>query len=233
MSSDVTSCERAVNVIEDVTRPVVAVPEDAGAQASVNATYAKLAPLYDVVYGALLQPGRRRAMTRLAAGAGERILEVGVGTGLTIHRYPAECRVTAIDVSGPMLRRAAARKDRRALAHVQLSRMDAMHLAFADATFDAVYVPYLLNVVPDPVRAVREIARVCRPGGRVVLLNHFDRTHEAQAVDRIIGRLARMISDVNWRLPLEPVLAAAGLDAISIEPVNVPKVSAVVVCARP
>lgn len=222
-----------MNVSEGRERPAAGEPGHAAAQASVNATYARLAPLYDVVYGALLQPGRRRALTRLAAEPGERILEVGVGTGLTLGRYPAGCFVTAVDVSGPMLGRAAARRDRHALTHVHLSRMDAMKLAFADAAFDAVYVPYLLNVVPDPLRAVREIARVCRPGGRVVLLNHFDRTHETDAVDRAIGRLARMISDVNWRLPLEPVLAAAGLEPLSIEPVNVPKVSAVVVCARP
>lgn len=219
--------------MDEVTRAAGAAPHGDEAQAGVDALYTRLAPLYDVVYGALLQPGRRRALTRLAAGAGERVLEVGVGTGLTIHRYPADCRVTAIDVSGPMLSRAAARKAQHALGHVQLVRMDAMKLAFADASFDAVYVPYLLNVVPDPFRAVREIARVCRPGGRVVLLNHFDRTHEADVVDRAIGRLAGVISGVNWKLPLEPVLAAARLEALSIEPVNVPKVSAVVVCARP
>ncbi len=221
-----------MNVSDEVDGPAGTAAGAAGVQASVNATYARLAPLYDVVYGALLQPGRRHAMTRLAAAAGERILEVGVGTGITIRRYPAGCQVTAIDVSGPMLHRAAARKAQHALAHVQLVRMDAMALAFADGTFDAVYVPYLLNVVPDPFRAAREIARVCRPGGRVVLLNHFDRTHESDAVDRAIGRLAGVISGVNWRLPLEPVLAAADLEALSIEPVNVPKVSAVVVCVR-
>ena len=205
----------------------------AAAQASVNATYATLAPLYDVIYGALLQPGRRRALDRLAPVPGERILEVGVGTGLTLHRFPPACFVTAVDVSGPMLGRAAVRKARHGLGHVRLCRMDAMQLGVADAAFDAVYVPYLLNVVPDPIRAAREIARVCRPGGRVVLLNHFDRTHETDAVDRLIGRMASVVSGVNWRVPLEPVLAAAGLTALSIEPVNVPKVSAVVVCARP
>jgi phosphatidylethanolamine/phosphatidyl-N-methylethanolamine N-methyltransferase len=221
-----------VDVMDDVAGAVGATPVG-GAQAAVNATYAKLAPLYDVVYGALLQPGRRRAMTRLAAAGGERILEVGVGTGLTIHRYPADCRAIGIDVSGPMLRRAAVRKARHALGQVHLGRMDAMQLGFADATFDAVYVPYLLNVVPDPLRAARELARVCRPGGRVVLLNHFDRTHEADALDHAIGRLAGVITDVNWRLPLEPLLAASGLVALSVEPVNVPKVSVVVVCRRP
>ncbi len=208
---------------------------DAGVatQASVNAVYARLAPVYDVVYGALLQPGRRRALARLGAVAGERILEVGVGTGWTARRYPAGCRVAAIDVSGPMLARAADRLARQGVTHVRLARMDAMRMAFADGAFDAVYAPYVLNVVPDPLRAVQEIARVCRPGGRVVLLNHFDRTRDTTALDRAIGHLAGLVSGVNWHLDLEPLLAATGLRALSMEAVNMPRVSAVVVCARP
>lgn len=232
MSSDLTSCESVVHTVHDGARPLAA-PGEPGAQAAINATYARLAPLYDVVYGALLQPGRRRAMTRLAAAPGERILEMGVGTGLTVRRYPAGCHVTAIDVSAPMLDRAARRRARHQTGHLHLCRMDAMRLAFPDATFDAVYVPYLLNVVPDPLRAAREAARVCRPGGRVVLLNHFDRTYESDASDRVIGRLARLLSGVNWQLALEPLLAASGLRAVSVEPVNIPRVSAVVVCVRP
>lgn len=221
-----------MHTVHEGARPAAA-PGDAGAQAAINATYARLAPLYDVIYGALLQPGRRRALARLAPAPGERILEMGVGTGLTLHRYPRGCEVTAIDVSAPMLGHAARRRARHRARHVRLCRMDAMRLACGDGVFDAVYVPYLLNVVPDPMRAVREAARVCRPGGRVVLVNHFDRTYESDALDRAIGRLARLLTGVNWQLALEPLLAASGLRVVSVEPVNIPRVSAVVVCARP
>ena len=221
------------SILEHVRRPHAVAPEPSGAQTAVDAIYARLAPVYDLVYGVLLQPGRRTAMTRLAPRPGERILEVGVGTAITARRYPPGCRVVAIDVSEPMLRRVAARLARQRLGHVGLCRMDAMRLAFDEATFDAVYVPYLLNVVPDPLRAAREIARVCRPGGRVVFLNHFDRSQEEGPCDRWLGRLAGVVSGVNWHLNLKPLLVATGLVELSVEPVNVPRVSAVVVCRKP
>ena len=110
------------SILEHVRQPHAVAPEPSGSQASVDATYARLAPFYDLIYGALLQPGRRRAMTRLAPRPGERILEVGVGTGITARRYPAGCRVAAIDVSEPMLRRAAARLARQRLGHVRHHR---------------------------------------------------------------------------------------------------------------
>lgn len=195
--------------------------------------YQRMAPVYDAIYGALLQPGRRRAMTRLAPQPGEHILEIGVGTGFGLRTYPAQCRVVAIDLSRPMLERASERRRKHGLGHVTLSQMDACRLAFADETFDAVYAPYVINVVPEPVRVVREMLRVCRPGGRLVLLNHFDDTEEAaNAVNRLAGRAAALLSGVNWRVPLHRLLDETGLAAASIEPVNVPRVSSVVVCHK-
>src|SRR5262245_22830908 len=135
---------------------------------SVEATYERLAPVYDFIYGVLLEQGRKLAKARLAARAGESILEVGVGTGLSTLNYPRGCRVVGIDLSAPMLDRARVRLARRAPGRVQLCRMDAEHLAFADGRFDAVYAPYVLNVVPDPVAVAHEMLRVCRPNGRLV-----------------------------------------------------------------
>jgi phosphatidylethanolamine/phosphatidyl-N-methylethanolamine N-methyltransferase len=202
-------------------------------QFAVDAVYRRLAPLYDVLYGAVLNHGRRSATVRLAPRPGESILEVGVGTGLSALRYPRLCRVVAIDVSEPMLRRARVRLARHGCRNVRLCRMDAGRLAFADDRFDAVYAPYLLNVVPDPIAVVREMARVCRPDGRLVLLNHFDhKTHRPRFWMRAAGDLAVRISRADWSLDLERVLAAADLVALSIEPVNLPPVSSVVVCRR-
>jgi len=202
-------------------------------QSAVQATYTRLAPIYDMIYGALLHHGRLSAIARLAPARGESILEVGVGTGLSALHYPAACRVVAIDLSAPMLERARERLDRRRRRNVRLCRMDAGRLAFADAQFDAVYAPYVLNVVPDPVAVAKEMRRVCRPGGRVVLLNHFHHAAASRdALNRVIGRLAVRISGVNWHLDLEPLLRATKLVAESVEPVNVPPVSSVVVCRR-
>src|SRR5262249_17118758 len=183
------------------TSDLVQPKREARRRMTVESVYARLAPLYDLLYGATLQPGRRRAMARLAPEPGERILEVGVGTGVGLIAYPPGCRVVAIDLSAPMIERAAMRLGRNRIEHVTLGRMDAARLAFPDAMFDAVYAPYVINVVSDPVQTAREMLRVCRPGGRMVLLNHFDRVPGSPtALDRLVGTLATRVSRVNWHL---------------------------------
>jgi phosphatidylethanolamine/phosphatidyl-N-methylethanolamine N-methyltransferase len=201
---------------------------------AADLVYERLAPLYDVIYGAMLQPGRERAIARLDPQPGERILEVGVGTGFGLAAYAPECRVVAIDLSPPMIARAYVRLRRHRLAHITLCRMDAARLAFADGRFDAVYAPYLINVVPDPVCVAHEMLRVCRPGGRLVLLNHFDGIEGANVpLNRAVGRLATVVSGVNWQLDFGTFVRASGLRLRSVEAVNVPPVSSVVLCRKP
>src|SRR5262249_48909698 len=160
--------------------------------------------------------------------------EVGVGTGFGLMAYPAGCRVTAIDLSPPMIERASARLRRHGIEHVALCRMDAAQLGFPDAQFDAVYAPYVINVVSDAVRAGREMIRVCRRGGRLVLLNHFDRVEGSPpAVNRIVGRLATRVSRVNWYLDFGYFVRETGLAVQSVEPVNFGNVSSVVLCGKP
>jgi phosphatidylethanolamine/phosphatidyl-N-methylethanolamine N-methyltransferase len=198
---------------------------------SAKETYQRLAPIYDLIYGVTLAPGRRRAMARLAPCFGESILEIGVGTGLSAVAYPLGCRVMAIDLSAQMIERAQARLARRGVRHVSLCRMDAARLAFPDAQFDAVYAPYVMNVVQDPLMVAREMLRVCRPVGRIVLLNHFDHTDRSHPVGRFFGRVVSHIG-VNWHVNLWDFLRDAGLTARSVERVNVPRVSSVVVCCK-
>lgn len=200
--------------------------------AAIQDVYTRLAPLYDVIYGVSLRQGRRRAMERLSPRPGERILEVGVGTGQGATLYPSHCHVTAIDFSGPMLGRARRRLAQKNIEHVSLCRMDAGHLAFKDHEFDAVYAPYVINVVTDPVRVAREMLRVCKPFGRVVLLNHFASATHNPAALRFIGHLAKRATAVNWELDLDSFLDNAGLAASSIEAVNF-GISSVVVCRKP
>jgi len=194
--------------------------------------YGPLTPLYDVVCGAVLEPGRRRAMAHLNPLPGETILEVGVGTGHGLSVYPQGCHIVAIDLSLSMMQRARQRLDGDAAPDVRLLQMDAGRLAFPDDTFDAVYVPYTINVVPDPVAVGRELVRVCRPGGRLVMLNHFagipDTTNLTNAV---VGRLAKAFS-VNWNLDVGQFLDALGLQATVIESVNVPRLSSIVMCSK-
>jgi phosphatidylethanolamine/phosphatidyl-N-methylethanolamine N-methyltransferase len=198
-----------------------------------EALYRRLAPFYDLLYGLSLQPGRRRAIHRLALRKGESVLEIGVGTGLSAVQYPSSCHVVAVDLSAPMLARAKTRLARRTARHVVLCRMDGSRLAFDDETFDAVYAPYLINTVPEPVHVAREMLRVCRPGGRLVFLNHFRRETRGGLLDRVVGRVASRFAGVNWSLELGEFLRDAGLTAASVESVNLPAISSLVVCVKP
>lgn len=194
--------------------------------------YGRMTPLYDAVFGALLQDGRRRAMQHLNPQAGESVLEVGVGTGADLLEYPAPCRVTAIDLSMAMLEHARGRVDGIATPRVAFAQMDATRLAFPDASFDAVYAPHVVNVAPEPVAIGRELARVCQPGGRVVLLNHFDGVPETtNFTNQVAGRIANLFS-VNWGLRLDEFLTQTGLEAVAVESVNHPRLSSVVLCRK-
>jgi phosphatidylethanolamine/phosphatidyl-N-methylethanolamine N-methyltransferase len=139
----------------------------------VAGVYEKLAGVYDFTFGPVLHPGRVDAIERMAIKPGDRVLEVGVGTGINAALYPTDCSVTGIDLSSSMLEIARERVARKGVRNVRLLQMDAANLKFADDTFDIVYAPYVISVVPDPVAVTREMVRVCRPGGRIVILNHF------------------------------------------------------------
>lgn len=194
--------------------------------------YEKLSLFYDLAFGPALQAGRRRAIDRMALAPGARILEVGVGTGVNIGLYPADCSVVGIDLSAPMLEKAYERVARTDAQHVTLLRMDAADLKFFDSTFDIVYAPYLISVVPDPVRVAQEMRRVCRPGGRILILNHFLSQHP------VVSRIERLISPftvhVGFKadLDLGALVAQAGLTAASIEKVNFPKIWSLVTCVK-
>ena len=194
------------------TRPVVA-----GGNAFIDAVYARLTPVYDLIFGAPLQPGRVAAVRQMGIRPGDRVLEVGAGTGINAPLYPRDCHVTAIDLSAPMLERARRRIARQGLAHVELLEQDAAQMTFADDFFDSVYAPYVISVVPDPVRVAREMRRVCRPGGRIVILNHFRSTNP------VLSRLERAISPLTvhfgFRLDLEltELLRRADLRPASVE----------------
>ena len=140
----------------------------------VEGVYDKLAKVYDLIFGPTLHPGRLQAIQRMGITGEDRVLEVGVGTGINLSLYPRDAAVTGIDFSSSMLEKARERAARKDVPHsLRLLQMDAADLKFADDSFDIVYAPYLISVVPDPVKVAQEMRRVCRPGGRIVFLNHF------------------------------------------------------------
>src|SRR6202521_3425176 len=139
----------------------------------VGAVYEKISSVYDFTFGPTLHLARVHAIQRMGIRPGDRVLEVGVGTGINASLYPSDCSVTGVDFSGPMLEKARKRIARKGVRNVRLLQMDAANMKFADDSFDIVYAPYVISVVPDPVAVTREMHRVCRPGGKIIILNHF------------------------------------------------------------
>lgn len=198
--------------------------------AFVSRVYRRLATVYDWVFGPTLHQGRVIAIRRMDPQPGEHILEVGIGTGITADLYPEHCRVTGIDFSESMLDKARRRLEDKKLEHVALAPMDAADLDFPDDSFDIVYAAYVMSVVPDPVRVAREMKRVCRPGGRVIFLNHFRSPRPWLA--RIERWLSPLTVHVGFKsdLDLERFLRRAGLEAESVEKVNFPRLWSLVTC---
>jgi phosphatidylethanolamine/phosphatidyl-N-methylethanolamine N-methyltransferase len=160
---------------------------------NVISTYRFYAPLYDRLFGAVLEPGRRVMLKQVQALAPKTVLEVGVGTGLTLARYPKASMLTGIDVSPAMLdiarERAAALPDRQ----ICLAGMDGEDMKFPDGHFDCVTVPYVLSVTPDPDHLVSEIRRVCSKGGTILILNHFSGSRFWWLLERGVRSLAAKI----------------------------------------
>lgn len=200
--------------------------------AFVEDVYGKLASWYDWFFGPTLHPGRLQAIQRMGIRADDQVLEVGVGTGINASLYPRDCNVVGVDLSSSMLEKARERVARKGITNVRLLEMDAAALKFADNTFDIVYAPYLISVVSDPVQVAAEMNRVCRPGGRVIFLNHF------RSPNFLLSRVERMISPLTVHigfkadLDLPGFLAQAGLRPVSIEKVNVPRIWSLVTCVK-
>ena len=155
----------------------------------VEGVYEKMASVYDLFFGLPLHHGRAKAIRRMAVKPGDQILEVGVGTGIGLPLYPRKCSVTAIDLLMRMLERARTRVEQYNLRNVRLIQMDATQLKFPDNSFDIVYAPYFISCVPDPLAVTREMRRVCKPGGRLMFLNHFPATTRSDRSSS--GRLLR------------------------------------------
>lgn len=177
----------------------------------VKRAYALYSPIYDFIFDRIFHPGRVAAVKLLDIQPDERILEVGIGTGLNLPLYPRHCRLTGIDLSDKMLEKAQAKIEELGLNNVTLKVMDASALDFADNEFDRAVATYVISAVPDPLGVLREMRRVVKPGGAIVILNHF------RSQSRVVGVLEDLVSPLctrlGWKsnLALEPLLREVGL----------------------
>ena len=164
---------------------------------TVTKAYARWAPVYDLVFGAVFERGRHAAIAA-AERIGGRILEVGVGTGISLPNYSKKCRLCGIDISAPMLRKAEERVAELGLTNVEgLWVMDAEHLSFDDNSFDVVVAQYVITTVPNPEATLDEFARVLKPGGEIILLSRVGaETGPRKAVEHFIAPAARKL---GWR----------------------------------
>lgn len=182
---------------------------------SVKQAYRRHAPYYDIIFGTLLTRGRGQAVDMVNRLRGGRLLELGVGTGLSLPQYERDKEIVGIDISPEMLRRARRRVLSAGLGNVlALLEMDAEELAFAEDSFDIVAAMYVVSVVPDPARLLREIQRVCVPGGDILIVNHFAQSRGLRG--EIERRLAPLSKRLGWRpdFTLQPFLAAGSVELV-------------------
>ena len=178
---------------------------------AVQAAYRRWAPVYDFTFGQVAEAGRKHAVEIINRRRGS-VLEVGVGTGLSLPNYGSHLQVTGIDLSPEMLEKARERVAREGLDNIAaLREMDASDLAFRDEQFDTVVAMYVMTVVPEPEKVMAELERVCAPGGEVILVNHF--SQEEGVRGWLEERMKPLARTLGWRpvFPVERVLGRPGL----------------------
>lgn len=182
---------------------------------AVKSSYARWAPVYDKTFGNITNAGRRTAVDFINSHSAETVLEVGVGTGLALPLYRPELQVTGIDFSEDMLNKAWTKVKDLGLHHVQdLLQMDARHLDFPDNHFDTVAAMHIISVVPEPERVMEQMTRVCKPGGKIVITNHFARQSGLLAgASRLIAPFANLL---GWHsdFKIETVLQRPNLTVV-------------------
>lgn len=161
---------------------------------SLERVYTSYSGVYDKTFGKAFNQSREAVVRGLGIAAEDQILEVGVGTGIALPLYPRHCTITGIDLSEGMLKIAQERIKEYRLNHVTLQRMNAGQMNFKDNSFDLVMAAYLVTAVPDYRQVVSEMIRVCRPGGRIIMLNHFSNGNKfIAAVEKLISPMCQRI----------------------------------------
>lgn len=176
--------------------------------------YSEFSRYYDKIFEGVFFPRILQVIRDLHIEPGASVLEVGVGTGLALSSYPHDCHVTGIDLAPDMLERARRKVVREGWKHIDLAVGDAQNLDFPDESFDYVTSFHVVSVVPEPKRMMREMVRVCRPGGTIVIINHF--RSERKVIASVVDRLDPVTRKLGWRttLRLSELLESVPLEGV-------------------
>lgn len=180
-------------------------------EAHESKLYSEFAPLYDRVFGKIFYNRLERVIEDLGIPPGAQVLEVGAGTGTSFPAYPTHCQVTGVDLAPDMLARARQKIEDNGWSHLKVMEMNALDLKFPDNTFDFVMAFHVVTVVPDPVRMIAEAKRVCKPSGKIAIVNHF--TSDVPVLGSLTKAIDPLTRWLGWRtdLQLKPFIAATGL----------------------
>jgi phosphatidylethanolamine/phosphatidyl-N-methylethanolamine N-methyltransferase len=202
-------------------------------QDAVVKIYDRWGNIYDLIFKWIFSEGRDVGVEMLDLKPGETLLEVGVGTGLSLPLYPRYCKIAGIDISPKMLEKASEKVIEQGLTHIELDVMDAQQMGYPDNSFDCVTACYVVSAAPDPLKVVSEICRVCKPGGRIVFINHF-KSHNC-----LLATFETLINGVckkfGWEttLDLDALLEATNLSPRATEKVNLFDYWRAVLCINP
>jgi phosphatidylethanolamine/phosphatidyl-N-methylethanolamine N-methyltransferase len=181
-------------------------------EASTRKIYDIHSMFYDATFGRLVKRRIERAIHHMNISETDRVLDLGIGTGVSLNYYPQHARITGVDLSSGMLRKAREKIRERELMHANVFQADALRLPFADDTFDHVFTSHVISVVSDPYRLVEEAQRVARPGARIVMVNHFQSTNRFIAM--VEKWLCPLCTKLGWRsdLALQDLVRRTGME---------------------
>jgi phosphatidylethanolamine/phosphatidyl-N-methylethanolamine N-methyltransferase len=169
-------------------------------EAHESKIYSEFAPLYDKIFGKIFYSRLEQVIEDLNIPPGAKVLELGAGTGTSFPAYPTHCEVVGIDLAPDMLARARQKIEENGWSHLRVLEMNALDLEFPDNTFDYVMAFHVVTVVPDPVRMMQEAKRVCKPGGKIVVVNHF--TSDVPVIGSLTEALDPLTRWLGWRTDL-------------------------------
>ena len=169
-------------------------------KAEIQKIYSRYSRFYDIIFEQFFYPRIRLGLEKIGIQSGDRIIEVGVGTGLSLSLYPESCKVVGIDITRRMLERAKAKKEKLGLSHIDLFEMDGENICFDDDSFDHAVLPFVISVVPNLERLMAEIKRVTKKGGKIIIMNHL--CTKISWVSRMEEMLSPFFMKLGWNAGL-------------------------------